>query len=136
MMRITALALFLASVPAAAATVEVADGNWSYLPQLEKRGNFHLSPEAITTIHAMAMTGECNLPGKNGNELDLTVPFAVHFNPDGSLNRIVMKRLGCPKVEGVLGGVLIDMIQSGEYRATGANQDGWYQSDVSFISRV
>lgn len=136
MMRITALALLLVSVPAGAATVEVADGNWSYLPQLQKRGSFHLSPEAITTIHAVAMTGECNLPGKNGNELDLTVPFAAHFNADGSLNRIVMKRLGCPKVEGVLGGVLIDMIKSGEYRPTGANQDGWYQSDVSFISRV
>src|SRR3712207_5618331 len=108
MRRFLPLALLLASVPAASVsaaspTVEVANGNWSYLPLLEQRSNDHLSNKAIFRIHEIVSERKCKLPGRLvGDLLKFDLSFAAHFNPDGTLNRIVMPRLGCPEAEGIL----------------------------------
>ena len=47
--------------------------------------------------------------------------FAAQFSRDGTLNRIVMPKLNCPEAEGILGGVLLKMVQSGDYRPDGSN---------------
>jgi hypothetical protein len=132
------LALLAASATASAATsVVVADNDFRWLPMLESRGTFGLTPDAITSIHQLVLDGQCKLEGlEDERNLDMQVPFAAHFQPDGVLDKIVIKRLGCPKVEGILGGVLLDMFARGEFRATGANQDGWYRSELNFSSRV
>jgi hypothetical protein len=130
------LSLLLASASAAATSVEVANNDFAWLPPLQSRGNSGLTAEAITTIHQLVRDGQCKIEGQSGPDLDMSVPFAAHFTPDGSLDKIVIKRLGCPKVEGILGGVLLEMFARGEFRATGANEDGWYRSQLSFASRV
>ena len=132
MKRLLALALLLSPVPATAATVEVADGNWSFLPSLKQRGYEHMDDRAIYNVYALVRSGKCTLPGQSHQKLDMTLPFAAHFNADGTLNRIVMKRLGCPEAESLLGGVLLEMIQGGDYKPTGENPDGWYRGELSF----
>ena len=132
MKRLLALALLLSPVPATAATVEVAEGNWSYLPQLKVRGYDHMNDRVVANVYNLARTKECEFPGQSWQRLDMTLSFAAHFNPDGSLNRVVMKRLGCPKAESMLGGMLLEMIQGGDYKPTGENPDGWYRGELSF----
>ena len=137
MMRLLALALLLAPVPAASATrVEVADGNWSFLPLMKQRGSDHLNNDALARIDEIVHDRSCTLPGQWGKNYDVTVSFAAHFSPDGTLNRLVMERLNCPEVEGLIGGVLLEMIKAGEYRPTGENDQGWYRGELSFGGRT
>jgi hypothetical protein len=138
MRRFLVVGLLLACVPApsltaASPTVEVANGDWSYLPVMRQRSNEHLSDKAIFRLHEIAQAGKCRLPGRfNGTRLDFGLSFAAQFNPDGSLNRIVMPRLGCPEAEGILGGVLLKMLQSGDYKPDGSSDEGWYRGELTF----
>ena len=136
MKRFLALSLLLSSLPApvlaASPSVEVANANWSYLPNMKQRSSFHLSNVAIARIHEIAREGQCVIPGVEGPLLELDLPFAAHFNPDGSVDRIVMQKLGCQEAEGILGGVLLKMVQGGDYKPDGSNQDGWYRGTLSF----
>jgi hypothetical protein len=134
MKRLIALALLFGSAAASAATVEIATGDWSGLPELRHRGFENISPRAVARIHEIVATGECSLPGQSKRKLDLTVPFAVQFQPNGTIGRIVIPRMNCAPVESIMGRVLLDLVGSGEYRATGENPEGWYKSEISFSS--
>ena len=133
MKRLLALALLLAPVPAASATrVEVADGNWSFLPLMKQRGSDHLNNEALARINEIVHSRQCTFPGQHGVTYDVTVSFAAHFAADGTVDRLVMNRLNCPEVEGLVGGALLEMIKGGDYRPNGSNPDGWYRGELSF----
>lgn len=132
MKRLLALALLLAPVPASAAKVEVADGNWSFLPLMKQRGSDHLNNDALARINEIVHARQCTFPGQQGPHYDVTLSFAAHFTSDGTLDRLVMQRLNCPEVESLLGGALLEMIEGGDYKATGANPDGWYRGELSF----
>ena len=136
MKRFHVLALLLASVspgPAIAApTVEVADGNWSWLPQLKQRSNAELSNIAISQIREIAQTQKCGALVTKKEAVEIDMSFAAHFAPDGTATRIVMPRLNCPEVESILGGVLSEMVEKGDYRPDGSNVDGWYRGKLSF----
>ncbi len=127
-----AAALLLGSTAATAATVEVATGDWSGLPVLKTRNFDSISPRAVGRIHEIVARGECTLPGQNKRKLDLTVPFAVHFQPNGTLDRVIIPRMNCEKIESIMGRVLLDLVESGEYKSTGENSEGWYRSAISF----
>ena len=136
MRRFLVLALLLASIPAAAPaatpTVEVANGDWSWLPPLKQRSNDHLSNIAISRIHEIAKGGQCNVLATKRGALEFDMTFAAEFQPDGTLKRIVMPKLNCPEVESILGGVLLKMVENGDYRPDGSNEDGWYRGVLSF----
>ena len=132
MKHLIALALLAAPVPAASASVEVANGNWSQLPRLEHRGSDHLSTKVMQRLFEISSERQCRLAGRAGRQLDLNVSFAAQFHPDGTLNRIVLPRLNCPEAEGIIGGALLQMIAAGDYRPTGTNSEGWYRGSFGF----
>ena len=137
MKRIMLFALALSSIPAAtqaaSPSVETANANWSYLPKLKQYSNDHLSSKAISRIHEIASERKCAIPGMTGRGLlEFDMSFAAHFNPDGKLNRIVLPNLNCAEAEGILGGILLKMVQSGDYRHDGSNEEGWYRGELSF----
>jgi hypothetical protein len=136
MKHFLAISLLLSSLPApalaASPSVEVANANWSFLPNMKQRSSYHLSNVAIARVHEIAREGKCVIPGAQGSLLEMDLPFAAHFNPDGSVDRIVMQKLGCQEAEGILGGILLKMIQGGDYKPDGSNQDGWYRGTLSF----
>ena len=136
MMRLIALALLAAPLPASAQTVVASDADWSYLPTMPRLAQHHLTPEAITSIHEVIIEGQCALPGQSKRELDMSVPFAARFDESGKVEQLVIRRLGCPRIEGIIAGALLEMIAADEYRPTGRNPDGWYRGTVSFGSRV
>jgi len=136
MKRLLALALLITAVPAASATrVEVADGNWSFLPPLKQRGNDHINSDALARINEIVLDRQCTLPGQQGRNYDVRLTFAAHFTPQGTLDRLVMSRLNCPEVEGLLGGVLLEMLEAGDYKPTRHNPEGWYRGELSFGGR-
>lgn len=129
-----AAALLLGSVPAAAASVEVATGDWSNIPWAERRAYNIISGEAVDRIHKSFANGSCKMRGQTKNRVNLRVPFLVKFADDGSVDRIVVRKLGCPDVEAVLGSALLHQVKGGDYKATGENEALWYRSEVLLTS--
>jgi hypothetical protein len=135
MKHLLVLALLAVPVPAAAVSVETANGDWSKLPALHHRGYDHLSTKMMQKLFEISSEGKCVLPGRSGRmkkELNLSLSFAAQFQPDGTLNRVVLPKLNCPESEGVIGGAILEMMQGGDYRPTGKNLDGWYRGQFSF----
>ena len=124
--------LISAATQPAAVRVDTAETDWSYLPPLKHRGYDHLSPMMMQRIYELATSGECQLPGGTSRRIDLKLTFAAQFTEEGKLVRLVLPRLNCPEGEGVLGGMLLKMIEKGDYRPTGANADGWYRGILNF----
>ncbi len=139
MRRLFAAALLLISapvlaVPVSSASVEVVEGDWSYLPRLYEEGRSSLISKAAGKIHENAIDAKCSIEGLNRKHLDMNLPFAAQFQSDGSLKRLIFKRLNCPQVEGVVASLLLKMIEVGELQQTGRNTEGWYQGELSFLS--
>ncbi len=130
-----ALSLLMSAAQPTAPSVEVAGGDWSSIPKIEAQGDNYISKFAIERVQEIFSGDSCAMPGQSRNKLDLTVPFLVQFARDGSPQRIVVRKVGCPQLETLLGGVVLNLVRRGEYRPTGENLAGWYQSDVSFALR-
>ena len=129
-----AAALLLVALPASAQTVEVAEGKWSNLPYAKERGLGSISSTAVARIHEVIASGDCQVEGQSRRKLDMTVPFALLFSPEGDLQKVVLQRIGCPEVEGILGGTVLELVKLGKYAPTGENSAGWYRSEISFSS--
>lgn len=133
---VLAAAMVIGAMPVAAAEVQTAEGDWSNLPELRLTQRRVISPIMVGQIHNLIVLGECSIPGQNKKKLDMTVPFAAQFAPDGALERVVMKPVGCAKAESILGGQVVEMIANGTFKATGANSEGWYKGEISFSSQT
>lgn len=134
MKRLIALAALVLSPTAAQASpsVATANGDWSYLPALVERDYSHLDLKALQILWDIANSRRCSLPGYRGMSMNFRLSFAVQYKPDGSLDRVILPPMNCPEAEGILGRVLIDMIQGGDYGRVPADSDGWYRGDFTF----
>lgn len=134
MKRFLAVLLLPIAFPAAAQTVEAAEGTWRHLPVAKERGVATISPLAITRIHEVIASGECQVPGQSARKLDMTVSFALQFDAQGTLQRVIIPKIGCPEIEGILGGTVLELTRDGRYSPTGESAQGWYRSDITFTS--
>jgi hypothetical protein len=133
MKRLLALPLLFATIAATAPKVEAVTGDWSKLPALESRGYDHLNSNVMQRLWELASEKKCTIPGYSLRKLDLRLSFAVQYNADGSLGRLLVPAMNCPEAEGVIAGAIIEMMQGGDYRRTTApNPDGWYQGALTF----
>ena len=126
--------LALCASPAAAQKVEVAGGDWSRLPLMQTSSFVQITPDAVDQIHRLVISGQCQLNGASKKRIDMTIPFLVRFAPNGSVEHVVLRNLGCPKAEGILARVVLDWAKGGTIKATGMNDQGWYRSEISFSS--
>ena len=113
-------------------SVETASGDWSNLPQLSQRGYNNLNEKMQAKLFEIAESKQCPSFALKQGRLDFRISFAVQYAPDGTLSRIVMPKLDCAPAESVLGGALLEMIQAGDYAATGKSPQGWYRGGVGF----
>ena len=134
MKRLLALPLLLATMAQAVPMpkVEAATGDWSELPALQSRNYDHLQSNVMQRLWELAHSRTCAIPGYSSGNLDFRTSFAAQYNPDGSLARLIVPKLDCPEAEGLLGYAIIKMINAGDYKATGENPEGWYQSELTF----
>jgi hypothetical protein len=121
-----AAAAFLTS-PLAAQQVSVGTGDWSNIPPVISRGHVAATPRVVDDIAAAAVRSSCTNVARDVRHVNLSVPFLIRFADKGEVQQIVVQKLGCPKVESLVGGTLLQMAKEGEYRPTGENQVGWYR---------
>ena len=126
-----AAALLLGSAPASATTVEVGTGDWRNVPEMQQFGEA-LDSNAVAAIYEAVETGECVMPGQRKGKLDMTVPFLVLFTPSGSIERLVVEKMGCTKAEGIIAGALLKLIDRGAFHPRGGMREGWFKGEVSF----
>lgn len=131
--RLATISLLLAAIaaPVGATTVETADGDWSKLPELSQRGYNHLGEKMQAKLYEIAASQQCPSFGLKQGRLDMRVSFAAQYLPDGTLDKLILPKLGCSSAESVLGGTLMEMFKGGDYAPTGKNPDGWYRGGLT-----
>jgi hypothetical protein len=133
MKRLAVLAAAFASLPVSAATIEVASGDWSNIPEMTYKGYPRVPLEAALHIQHSLASGECNVPGQTKNKFDLSVPFLVRFEPGGAVDKLVLQRVGCDRIESVAGQMALKIVQAGGYRPSKQkNATGWYRGTIRF----
>jgi hypothetical protein len=129
------LSLLLASTAASAQSIESALGDWSDVPTIEPRGATRISNLSLDRLHELAAQEVCEVPGFHRRQIDLSVPVLIQFTPENTVERVIIRKLGCDQLETLVGGVVLELARAGEYRPTGENQERWYRSEFSFVSR-
>ena len=131
MKQFLAAALLLVAAPASAQTVEFASGDWRNIPEMRTEPGAAVDSNAVAAIAEMIDRGECTIPGQRRGELDMTVPFLVLFETNGSIERLVIHQLGCARAEGVLAGAVLRMVQHGMFEPVGGRREGWFRGEVA-----
>lgn len=132
---LAAALMTIAAFPASAQPVSVAGGNWDNIPAIDAKGEYQMSTDTMERLAALAEEKVCDVPGFKRNRINLTVPFLVQFDAQKTVQRVVVARLGCTRLEQLLGGAALQLSKMGEYTPTGENQTGWYRSELSFSLR-
>lgn len=114
--------------------IEAGTGHWSNIPLLSSRGFHHITSNQVEMLHEAFESAECAAGQTHRNRLNLDVPFLVQFDEIGTLQRVVVRDLGCRLAEGVIAGAVMRLIKLNEYRATGENAAGWYRGAIRFRS--
>lgn len=132
MKHLFAAILLLGAAPAAAQTVESASGDWSNIPAMEQRAGATLDANAVAAIIDLIDTGQCTLEGQHHRNVDIDIPFLVLFKDDGSIERLVVHSLGCPRAEGLIAGAVLRLVQSGGFTPPRHRRQGWFRGQVGF----
>lgn len=129
---ILALAL-LVSAPAAAQTVQTGETDWSSFPRLKGKLRDLPTPTMVSRIEQLLADKECRLPGQEPEKFNIDVPFVVLLKPDGSVERLVVKKIGCPQIEAGVANVILERAARGDFRSGAPEAPSWYGSEISFV---
>ena len=112
--------------------VDVGRADWSSFPALQ-RANRQLPMSVILTrVEAILRERQCRLPGQSPTRFDITVPYLVLVEPDGSTSRVVVADMGCPALETYVGSIVAALAREGDFRPTGDARARWYASNFNF----
>lgn len=125
MKRLIALAALLAGSAAHSQPVDVGTGDWATLPEARQVGQRNIGLAVAEEVEQLRRKGSCKVPGLGPRRVDISVPFTLKFQNSWRVERIVMRDLGCPELETLLGRVVQRLASQGEFVAAG--EPGWYR---------
>jgi len=116
--------------------VDVGRADWAAFPEL-RRGSRELPVAAmISRVETILRERQCQLAGQDHQRFDITVPYLVLVEPDGSTERVVVADMGCPALETFVGSLVAALAAEGNFRPTGESQARWYGSNFNFNLRT
>jgi hypothetical protein len=122
------------AVPAAAQKVETGSTKWDELPAA-KMGVDDVDYSRLVRWAAQELKDPaCRAKGMRPERFDIDEPYAVLIEPNGTVSRIVVKEMGCPGLNTVIGSTLADMAKRGKFRPTGQPMPLWYGGRLSFAA--
>jgi hypothetical protein len=133
MKLLLATALLFAGAPAAAQMVETAGGDWSSVPEMRQQIGAPVDANVVAAISGMVNRRECVIPGQRPGQIDMSVPFLVEFTARGTINRLVLRSLGCATAERMLAGAVLRMVENGNFEPVGGRREGWFRGSVGFV---
>lgn len=130
-----ALMLLAIAAPAAEQTIEVGKANWQKMPQLAQVERPLPYAEMVGLVEQLLTEKQCRLRGQSPRRFDITVPYAVLVGPDGEASRIVVADMGCVPLETMVGNIVADRAQLGDFRSAAAATPTWYSSKINFTQQ-
>jgi hypothetical protein len=121
-----AIAALLAGSAAVAQPVDVGTGDWENLPEARQTGQNRMGSAVAAAVEAIARKGSCQVPGLGRRRVDISVPFTMKFQSSRRVEQIVLRDVGCPELETLLGRVVQRLAAEGDFLAPG--EPGWYRS--------
>lgn len=118
--------LATAATSAHAQQVDVGTGDWHSLPQARVLGNANIGRAVADEVERIGRQQSCSVDGLGTARVNLSIPFVLEFDSSQRVQRIVVKDVGCPELETLLGRVVQRLASFGEYGAT--QGPGWYRS--------
>ena len=125
-----ALVAFLATAASAAPALEVGKADWSKMPKLVSSAGSLPYEEMVGGVEQLLASGQCEIRGQSYRRFDINVPYAVKIDASGAASRIVVAEMGCKPLESLVGNLVADMAERGDFR--GATKPGWYSSKINF----
>jgi hypothetical protein len=132
---VAAIALMFAGSPAYAQSVEVGKVNWSKLPALKERPSRLDYAQLTERVGTVLSTGKCAIKGASPKRFDITVPYAVLIEPNGTASRIVVSDMRCTGIETLVGEAVLARSDAGDFLPTGEAKARWYVSALNFNLR-
>lgn len=128
------ISLAALAVPAAAQQVSTGVTDWEKLPQV-KLGSDDVDYNRLVRWATQELQNPaCRGKGMRPNRFDIEEPYAVLLEPNGTVSRIVVREMGCPGLNTVIGSTLVDMAKRGKFRPSGESQALWYGGRLSFAA--
>jgi hypothetical protein len=124
-------AMAMLAIPASAQQVEVADGDWSDFPALDKSQVVNLGAGAMADIDKLVAEGKCDRIG-NKKRIRMEIPFIAQFNDAGKVQRVMLKRINCPEVETIAASAAFYAAKWGWIEPGTNNEAGWYRGMVNY----
>lgn len=121
----------MASAPAPI-QVDVGKADWSAMPRLERVERPLPTPAMLDRVHNMLTSSKCRVRGAAPNRFDITVPYAVLVNPDGSAGRVVVGETGCAALESYVGLIVLGLAKQGDFKPSGDGKARWMSSEINF----
>ena len=112
--------------------VDVGRADWNSFPALQRADRELPMGAMLSRVEAILRERQCQLPGQSPRRFDITVPYLVLLEPDGSTNRVVVADIGCPALETYVGSIVTALAREGDFRPTGDARARWYASNVNF----
>ncbi len=112
--------------------VDVGRANWTALPPLKAVERVMPSPEMVDRVETMFESGACSIPGQSAKKFDITIPYAVLVEPDGSARRVVVAETGCAALETYVGLIVSAMAREGDFQRTREAKARWFSSELNF----
>ena len=112
--------------------VDVGRADWSSMPALETVERQLPTPAMVGDVEKMLVSGQCALKGQTSRRFDITVPYAVLVEPDGSARHVVVAETGCAPLESYVGMVVLTLAEAGDFRPSGQSKARWYASELNF----
>ena len=130
-MSLTLLALAaLASVPDV--QVDVGRANWSAFPEARRNARELPVGAMVGTVENILRDRRCELAGQEAGRFNITVPYLVLLEPNGTTRRVIVADIGCPAIETYVGSLVAALAQEGNFRPTGEGRARWYASNFNF----
>ena len=126
------VAAFLLGSASGPVQVDVGRADWSRMPALETVERLLPTPAMVGDVEKMLVSGQCRLKGQNARRFDITVPYAVLVEPDGSARHVVVAETGCAPLESYVGVVVLTLAEAGDFRPSGQATARWYASKLNF----
>jgi hypothetical protein len=135
-MKTLAMLLPLAALaaPAAAQKVETGTTEWDKLAPAPMGIDDTDYSRLVRWTAQELKDPACRRKGWRPERFDVEEPYAVLVEPNGSVSRIIVKEMGCPALNTVIGSTLADMVKRGKFKPTGQPQPLWYGGRLSFAA--
>jgi hypothetical protein len=133
-LALLSLALAAAAVPAAAQKVTTGTADWDTFPAV-KIGSDDIDYSRLVRWTTQELQKpECRAKGMRATRFDVDEPYAVLVAPNGTVSHIVVREMGCPGLNTVIGSTLADMAKRGKFHPTGEAAPAWYAGRLSYAA--